>query len=113
MIRAQQHEANAKRQQDFIEKQNRARAQVEEKLQREAQEQMMYEREVARMEQEELMLINRLKNTKMMEEQAHQQLESAIKDPLEQTSRSAVSQQQQQRKSASGVKRPGQTNSRK
>ena len=73
----------------------------------------MYEREVARMEQEELMLINRLKNTKMMEEQAHQQLESAIKDPLEQTSRSAVSKQQQQRKSASGVKRHGQTNSRK
>lgn len=34
------------------------------------------------METEELELINRLKNTKMMEEQAHQNLESAINDPL-------------------------------
>lgn len=66
------------------------------------------------MEQEELMLINRLKNTKMMEEQAHQQLESALRDPLDQTSRSTNLQQQQTRKSASGgYKRPGQTNSRK
>jgi hypothetical protein len=42
----------------------------------------MYEAEVARMEQEELELINRLKNTKIVEEQAHQQLEKAINDPL-------------------------------
>jgi hypothetical protein len=34
------------------------------------------------MEKEELDLINRLKNTKLIEEQAHQQLEAAIKDPL-------------------------------
>jgi len=31
----------------------------------------MYEQEVARMEREELELINRLKNTKLVEEQAH------------------------------------------
>jgi len=31
----------------------------------------MYEAEVARMEKEELELINRLKNTKLVEEQAH------------------------------------------
>ncbi len=37
---------------------------MEEKLQREAMEQMMYEQEVARMEREEIELINRLKNTK-------------------------------------------------
>jgi len=41
------------------------------------------------MEKEELDLIMRLKNTKLVEEQAHQQLESAIKDPLEQASRSS------------------------
>lgn len=35
------------------------------------------------MEHEELELINRLKNTKMVEEQAHQKLESAIHDPLQ------------------------------
>jgi hypothetical protein len=41
---------------------------VEEKLTREAQEQAMYEQEVARMEREELELIMRLKNTKLVEE---------------------------------------------
>lgn len=43
----------------------------------------MYEAEVARMEKEELELINRLKNTKLVEEQAHQQLERAFNDPLD------------------------------
>jgi hypothetical protein len=37
-------------------------------LTREAHEQAMYEQEVARMEKEELDLIMRLKNTKMVEE---------------------------------------------
>lgn len=41
---------------------------IEEKLNRESQEQQMYEQEVAHMEREELELINRLKNTKMIEE---------------------------------------------
>jgi hypothetical protein len=63
---------------------------------------MLYEQEVARMEKEELDLIMRLKNTKLVEEQAHQQLESAIKDPLDQTQRS---QQSQRKGSASGTKR--------
>jgi hypothetical protein len=40
-------------------------------------EQQMYEMEVARMEAEELELINKLKNTKLLEEQAHHYLESA------------------------------------
>lgn len=44
---------------------------IEEKLTREQQEQMLYEQEVARMEKEELDLIMRLKNTKLVEEQAH------------------------------------------
>lgn len=39
--------------------------------------------EVSRMEKEELDLINRLKNTKILEERAHHDLESAIKDPLQ------------------------------
>jgi len=41
---------------------------MEERLFREASEQQLYEKEVQRMEQEELELINRLKNTKMVEE---------------------------------------------
>lgn len=49
----------------------RARQQMEEKMNREAHEQAMYEQEVQRMEREELELINRLKNTKLVEEQAH------------------------------------------
>ena len=44
------------------------------------------------MEKEELDLINRLKNTKLIEEQAHQQLESAIKDPLQNTIQQSVNQ---------------------
>ena len=72
-----------KRQQEFQQKQYRARAMIEEKLNREMTEQQLYEMEVARMEKEELELINRLKNTKILEEQAHHQLESAIKDPIQ------------------------------
>jgi hypothetical protein len=41
----------------------------------------MYEMEVKRMEKEELELINRLKDTKILEEQAHNQLENALTDP--------------------------------
>jgi hypothetical protein len=40
-------------------------------MNREAHEQAMYEQEVARMEREEIELINRLKNTKLIEEQTH------------------------------------------
>jgi hypothetical protein len=63
---------------------------MEEKLQREAFEQNLYESEVARMEREELELINRLKNTKLVEEQAHQHLEHALNDPLEGNQQSAM-----------------------
>ena len=41
----------------------------------------MYEMEVKRMEKEDLELINRLKDTKILEEQAHNQLENALTDP--------------------------------
>lgn len=105
MIKQQQSEAQTKRQMDLVDKQNRTRAQIEERLMREQSEQMLYEQEVARMEKEELDLIMRLKNTKLVEEQAHQQLESAIKDPLDQTSRSI--QQQSQRKGSANGKRTG------
>lgn len=45
-------------------------------------EQNQHELDVQRMEQEELALINRLKNTKMMEESAHNELEKALtEDP--------------------------------
>ena len=95
MIRHQQHEAMSKRQIDFIDKQNRAKAQIEEKLQREAYEQTLYEQEVSRMEREELELINRLKNTKLLEEAAHHELENAINDPNPNPNKQQQQQQQQ------------------
>ena len=70
-IRYQQQSAQSRRQQDLVEKQNRTRSQLQHKMQREMNEQAAYEAEVARMEQEELELINRLKNTKLVEEQTH------------------------------------------
>ena len=83
MIKHQQTEAQNKRQMDLIDKQNRTRSIIENKLQREALEQNMYEQEIQRMEKEELDLIMRLKNIKLLEEQAHVQLEQAKKDPIE------------------------------
>ena len=68
MIKIQQKEAITKRQLEFQQKQYRARTMIEEKLNRELTEQQLYEIEVARMEKEELELINRLKNTKILEE---------------------------------------------
>ena len=50
-------------------------------MQREAYEQQQYESEVQKMEKEELELIMRLKNTKLLEEAAHNELETALNDP--------------------------------
>ena len=65
----------------MVDRQMRTRAQIEEKLAREAEEQAAYEADVQRMEREELELINRLKNTKLLEEAAHNELEGALTDP--------------------------------
>ena len=64
-----------------MDRQHRTRNQLEEKLAREADEQAAYEADVQRMEREELELINRLKNTKLLEEAAHNELEGALTDP--------------------------------
>ena len=81
MIQQQKAEARSQRELDQIARQNRTRGQIEEKLQREAYEQQQYEAEVQRMEKEELELIMRLKNTKLLEEAAHNELETALNDP--------------------------------
>ena len=70
MIKQQKQEALEKRHLDQIDRQNKIKAQMEEKLARESYEQMMYEQEVARMEREEEELINRLKQTKTLESEA-------------------------------------------
>ena len=81
MIQQQKAEARSQRELDQIARQNRTRSQIEEKLQREAYDQQQYEAEVQRMEKEELELIMRLKNTKLLEEAAHNELETALNDP--------------------------------
>ena len=81
MINAQRQQAAQQRELNLMERQNRTRQQIEEKLTREAEEQAAYEADVQRMEREELELINRLKNTKLLEEAAHNELEGALTDP--------------------------------
>ena len=80
MIQSQKMQAAQQRQMDQLERENRVREQIEAKLARDAQEQAQYEADVARMEREELELINKLKNTKLLEEAAHQELEGALTD---------------------------------
>ena len=81
MIMAQKQQAAQQREMNLMDRQNRTRQQLEEKLAREADEQAAHEAAVQRMEREELELINRLKNTKLLEEAAHNELEGALTDP--------------------------------
>ena len=74
-------QAAQQRELDFQERQRRTRQQLEDKLNREADDQRTYEMQVAQMEKEELELIMRLKNTKLLEEAAQNDLENAITDP--------------------------------
>ena len=60
--------AAQQRDNDFMQRQQRTRDHLEEKLNKEAQDQRDYELKVAQMEKEELELIMRLKNTKIQEE---------------------------------------------
>lgn len=53
---------------EMIERQNRARQLVEDKLRDEASQQFEHEQQVQRMEQEELELIMRLKNTQLLKD---------------------------------------------
>ena len=84
---------------DQLARQNRTRAQIEEKLQRESNEQSQYESEVQRMEREELELIMRLKNTKLLEEAAHNELETALNtnDPAAQLAQTQASMNKSKR----------------
>lgn len=61
-----------------MEKQARARQQVEEKMMREEQARLEHEAMVARMEQEELELIQRLQNTQLLQKAAYEDLEHAL-----------------------------------
>jgi hypothetical protein len=66
MIKSQQNEAKEKKQRDFMEKQAKARMQIEDKTMHEEQTRLDHEGMVAKMEQEELELIQRLQNTQLL-----------------------------------------------
>ncbi len=63
MIKGQQREAQDKRQRDLIERQMRAKAQIEDKVIREESKRIEHQQMIERMEREELELIQRLQNT--------------------------------------------------
>ena len=65
MIRQQQQEAKNKKFKCDLDKKDKARKQMHEKLAREDGQRLEYEANVAKMEMEEQQLISRLKNTQM------------------------------------------------
>ena len=74
-------QAAQQRDMDFQDRQRRTKMQLEEKLNKEAEDQRLYELQVAQMEKEELELIMRLKNTKLLEDAANNDLQQAYTDP--------------------------------
>ena len=78
MIKGQQRDAAEKRERDFQEKQFKAKQQIEEKALREEQTRIEHERLIAKMEQEELDLLARLKNTQLLQKAAYEDLETAL-----------------------------------
>jgi hypothetical protein len=63
MIKNQQREAQDKRQRDLLERQLRAKQQIEDKALTEEQKRIEHQSMIERMEREELELIQRLQNT--------------------------------------------------
>jgi hypothetical protein len=78
MIKSQQKEAQEKKQRDLMEKQARTQQQIREKALIEEQKRLEHEQMVARMEQEELELIQRLQNTQLLQKAAYEDLENAL-----------------------------------
>lgn len=78
MIRNREKEAEERRRRDYAEKQAKARSNLDEKVLRENQRRMEHEKMVAKMEQEELELIQRLQNTQCIQKSAYENLEQAL-----------------------------------
>lgn len=78
MIKGQQREAQDKRQRDLLERQMRAKAQIEDKMYREESKRIEHQSMIERMEREELELIQRLQNTQLLQKAAYEDLESAL-----------------------------------
>jgi len=78
MIKNQQREAQDKRQRDLMERQLRAKAQIEDKMYREESKRVEHQGMIEKMEREELELIQRLQNTQLLQKAAYEDLESAL-----------------------------------
>lgn len=78
MITNNEAEASEKRKRDYAEKKAIARSHLDEKVLRENQRRIAHEEQVARMEQEELELIQRLQNTQWIQKAAYEDLEQAL-----------------------------------
>lgn len=63
IIKGQQRDAQDKRQRDYMERQMRAKAQIEDKMLHEEQKRLEHQTLIERMEREESELIQRLQNT--------------------------------------------------
>ena len=78
MIRGQQKEAQEKKQRDLMERQMRAKQQIEDKTLNEDHKRIEHQSMIERMEREELELIQRLQNTQLLQKAAYEDLESAL-----------------------------------
>lgn len=78
MIRNREKEAEERRRREFAEKQAKARSNLDAKVLKENHKRMEHEKMVAKMEQEELELIQRLQNTQWIQKAAYEDLEQAL-----------------------------------
>lgn len=78
MVRNTEREAEEKRKKAEANKKAFAKSNFEEKVLRENQRRLLHEQQVAKMEQEELELIQRLQNTQWIQKAAYEDLEEAL-----------------------------------
>merc|ERR1712000_725958 len=77
-IRQQQKEWEARKRRMDEEKRQKAKMDVENKIMQENRLRLQREADIAKMEQEELELINKLQNTQLMQRSAYEDLEAAL-----------------------------------
>lgn len=78
MVRNTEREAEEKKKKSEANKKAFAKSNFEEKVLRENQKRLLHEQQVAKMEQEELELIQRLQNTQWIQKAAYEDLEEAL-----------------------------------
>ena len=84
-------EAREKKQRELIEKQMRAKQQIEDKMMREEHKRIEHQSMIERMEREELELIQRLQTTYRLQKAAYDDLENALGGNYEGAGQSVIS----------------------